>query len=153
MWRDSAGKSGWQGVVLVAISYAYFLIFAQFAFLNRLGELGFEGAHLKAVMGAMALGGIFFSLLTPRVGRWTSAEMRLCAGFMASAAATFLTLAHLSLTACVIDAFVIGAALALLTVTLASNLRHWMGNRNLLFKIGLGTGIGYLVCKFSIRQC
>src|SRR6478672_2859851 len=59
-------NSGWQGVCLVAITYVYFLIFAQFAFINRLSELGILGAHLKAVMGAMAFGGILFSLLTPR---------------------------------------------------------------------------------------
>ena len=29
-------NSGWRGASLVAITYVYFLIFAQFAFLNRL---------------------------------------------------------------------------------------------------------------------
>ena len=32
--------SGWRGVTLIAITYVYFLIFAQFAFLSRLAELG-----------------------------------------------------------------------------------------------------------------
>ena len=31
---------GWQGVVLIATTYVYFLIFAQFGFLKRLAELG-----------------------------------------------------------------------------------------------------------------
>ena len=50
--------SGWQGACLVAITYVYFLIFAQFAFLKRLATLGITDAHLKPVMEVMAVGGI-----------------------------------------------------------------------------------------------
>jgi cytochrome c oxidase cbb3-type subunit 2 len=39
--------------------------------------------------------------------------------------------------------FVIGASLAVLTVTMASELRTWLGKSNTLLKIGLGTGMGY----------
>ncbi|MGA7158154.1 MAG: hypothetical protein WBY53_14975, partial [Acidobacteriaceae bacterium] len=60
-------SSGWQGIALIAITYVYFLIFAQFAFLHRLTALHIADAHLKTVMAAMALGGILFSLLTPRL--------------------------------------------------------------------------------------
>jgi hypothetical protein len=49
-------------MALIAITYVYFLIFAQFAFLNRLAELGIADTHLKLVMSAMAIGGILFSL-------------------------------------------------------------------------------------------
>jgi len=59
-----------QGASLIAITYVYFLIFAQFSFLTRLANLGVAGAHLKAVMAAMAIGGILCSLLTPRISRW-----------------------------------------------------------------------------------
>jgi cytochrome c oxidase cbb3-type subunit 2 len=44
--------------------------------------------------------------------------------------------------------FLIGAGLGLLAVTLAADLRQWTGARNPLFKVGLGTGIGYLICNF-----
>ena len=54
----------------MAITYVYFLIFAQFAFLKRLATLGIADSHLKVVMGAMAAGGILLSLLTPRVTRF-----------------------------------------------------------------------------------
>ena len=67
MLRGDLRQSGWQGASLVAITYVYFLIFAQFAFLKRLASLGVAGPHLQAVMAAMAVGGILFSLLTPRV--------------------------------------------------------------------------------------
>ena len=67
--------SGWKGVCLVAITYVYFLIFAQFAFLKRLAILGIADEHLKAVMGAMAAGGILLSLVTPRVA-WLPSPQR-----------------------------------------------------------------------------
>jgi len=54
MPQSDSRRSGWQGISLVAITYVYFLIFAQFAFLHRLADLGIAGAHLKAVMAAMA---------------------------------------------------------------------------------------------------
>ena len=70
--------TGWQGIALVAITYVYFLIFAQFAFLHRLAELGLADARLQAVMAAMAAGGILFSLLTPRLKIWLSGDRCAC---------------------------------------------------------------------------
>jgi len=145
MSRYSGLKSGWQGASLVAITYVYFLIFAQFAFLKRLATLGVAGAHLTAVMAAMAAGGILLSLLTPRVKLWPSPNSRLRAGLAASAVAAFLSLLPLGLAASIAVSFLIGAALGLLTVTLVTHLRQWTGNRHPLLLVGLGTGIGYLI--------
>ena len=139
---------GWQGVCLVVITYVYFLIFAQFAFLQRLASLGIAGSELKAVMAAMACGGILFSLLTPRLKRWPSAHLRLGFGLGASGTAALLALLPLGTAAAMAVATLIGAGLGLLTVTLVTHLRQFAGNRNPLFKVGLGTGIGYLVCNF-----
>jgi hypothetical protein len=73
-------QEGWRGVTLVAITYVYFLIFAQFAFLKRLAEIGIAGNYLKMVMGAMAAGGILASLLAPRIVG-ASAQRRLQIAF------------------------------------------------------------------------
>src|ERR1035441_5105419 len=140
-------NSGWQGACLVAITYVYFLIFAQFAFLNRLGALGIAGAHLKAVMGAMAAGGMLLSILTPRMKHWSSPTLRLRIGFAVSGIAAFLSLLSLGVVASLIVAPLIGAGLGLLTVTLVTHLRKWTGDEHALFKVGLGTGIGYLLCN------
>ena len=148
MLRGKAHKSGWQGVVLVAVTYVYFLIFAQFAFVHRLASLGLEDAYLKAVMAAMAVGGILVSLIAPRVKMWAAPAARLRAGFVAAGAAALLTLLPLGLASSLEVSFLIGAGLGLLTVTLATDLPAWTGNRNPLFKVGLGTGIGYLICNF-----
>jgi cytochrome c oxidase cbb3-type subunit 2 len=147
MLRNNGRASGWQGVSLVAITYVYFLIFAQFAFLKRLTSLGVAGSHLNAVMAAMATGGILFSLLTPRLSLWPLPSLRLRTGLCLSATAAFLSLLPLGTAACIFLSFVIGAGLGLLTVTLVTHLRCWIGNRNPLLLVGLGTGAGYFVCN------
>lgn len=147
MLRSDWRKSGWQGASLVAITYVYFLIFAQFAFLKRLASLGVAGTHLTAVMAAMAAGGILLSLITPRVRIWPSPNLRLRIGLCASGAAAFLSLLPLGPAASIAVSFLIGSGLGLLTVTLVTHLRQWTGNRFPLLIIGLGTGVGYLVCN------
>jgi cbb3-type cytochrome oxidase cytochrome c subunit len=147
MLHSNSRVSGWQGASLVAITYVYFLIFAQFAFLKRLASLGVAGSHLSAVMAAMATGGILFSLLTPRLSLWPSPSLRLRVGLCLSAAAAFSSLLPLGAAACIVLSFLIGAGLGMLTVTLVTHLRCWMGNRNPLLLVGLGTGAGYLVCN------
>ena len=46
---DGRDNNGWRGVALVALTYVYFLIFAQFGFLRRLAELGITEAALPAM--------------------------------------------------------------------------------------------------------
>ena len=148
MKPSDTNVAGWRGVSLVAITYVYFLIFAQFAFLKRLAELNITDTHLKAVMAAMALGGILFSLLTPRTTRIPSPSRRLQTGLALCTTAALLTLLHLSLAASIATAFLIGTGLGILTVTLVTHLRSWLGTGNLLLKVALGTGLGYLLCNF-----
>jgi len=147
MLRSRWQQTGWQGASLVAITYVHFLIFAQFAFLNRLASLGLAGAHLKAVMAAMAIGGISFSLFAPSLNRWLSPNLRACLGLLVSSMAAFLSLLPLNFTGSLCVSFLVGAGLGLLTVTLVTHLRKWTGNQNPLLLVGLGTGTGYLVCN------
>jgi len=144
MLSDKASRSGWQGVGLVAITYVYFLIFAQFAFLKRLAVLGIADAHLKAVMAAMALGGILFSLLAPRLTFCPSPQLRLRIAFAACGAAAALSLSPLGVAASMAVSLLIGCGLGLLTVTLVTYLRQWLGSGNQLLKVGLGTVYGRL---------
>ena len=139
--------SGWRGVFLVAITYVYFLIFAQFALLNRLGELGIADTHLKVVMGAMALGGIGFSLLASLKVFEPWARLRLQIAFLVCAATAMLSLLPLELSGSVAIAFLIGAALGTLTVTLVANLRLWIGSEDPILQVGMGTGLGYFLCN------
>jgi cbb3-type cytochrome oxidase cytochrome c subunit len=138
---------GWRGIVLVAGTYVYFLIFAQFGFLKRLAQLGFSADHLKAIMAAMAAGGILASLLAPRVPWLRAPKLRLQAAFFGCGLAAVLTLLPLNLAGCVGVAFLIGISLGTLTVTLVSYLALWIGGRYPLLKIALGTGLGYWICN------
>lgn len=147
MLRVKSSASGWRGAALVAVTYVYFLIFAQFAFLRRLADLGVAGAGLKFDMAAMALGGILFILLAPRVSLWPSATLRLRAAFVGCAVAAYLALLPLRFAGAAAVAFLIGAALGLLTVTLTAHLPRFAGNRHPLLMTGLGTGIGYFCCN------
>jgi mono/diheme cytochrome c family protein len=139
--------SGWRGIALIAITYIYFLIFAQFAFLKRLAALGITDDHLKAVMGAMACGGILFSLSAPRITLCPSPGLRLRVGLTACGLAAALSVLPLGLAASVAVSGLIGCGLGLLTVTLVTNLRRWLGTGNPLLQVALGTGLGYLVCN------
>lgn len=147
MARLKAFASGWSGVVIVAVTYVYFLIFAQFAFLNRLAQFGIADAHLKLVMAAMAFGGIALSLLSALKSSEDSGRRRLQFSFLICGGAAALTLLPLSLGGSIALALLIGAGVGLLTVTVVSNLRHWIGPGDGLFQVGLGTGIGYFICN------
>ncbi|HEY1255471.1 MAG TPA: cbb3-type cytochrome c oxidase subunit II, partial [Terracidiphilus sp.] len=147
MSRGNHSFTGWQGASLVAITYVYFLIFAQFAFLKRHASLDIADSHLTAVMTAMAIGGIFFSLLAPRLSLWPSPNLRLRIGLSVSGAGAFLSLLQLNLALGILVSSLIGAGLGFLTVTLVTHLRQWTGNRNPLLLVGLGTGAGYFICN------
>jgi cbb3-type cytochrome oxidase cytochrome c subunit len=138
---------GWQGASLVTITYVHFLIFAQFAFLKRLTTLGIADEHLKPIMAVMAFGGIALSLLAPRFAFLPFAKTRLRIGLATSAVAAFLTLLPLTFALAIAVSFLIGAGLGLLTVTLVTHLRAFVGDHHPLLAVGAGTGIGYLVCN------
>jgi cbb3-type cytochrome c oxidase subunit II len=150
MSRLSIQRSGWRGVGLVAITYAYFLIFAQFAFLRRLTQLGIADSHLKIVMAAMAAGGILFSLLASQRVFGPSPRLRLQAALLVCGVAALLTLLPLSINESIAISVLIGAGVGLLTVTLVSHLYMWLGDGDSLLRVGLGTGLGYLICNLPV---
>jgi len=139
--------AGWPGVFLVAITYVYFLIFAQFGFIQCLEDQGIAAVGLKYVMGAMAAGGVVVSWWAYRVeSRWSLAG-RVSVGFVACALGAIISLAPLNTVSAAVVALWIGVSLAWLTVTLVANLHVWMGATLPLVKVGLGTGLGYFLCN------
>jgi cytochrome c oxidase cbb3-type subunit 2 len=141
---------GWRACLLIAATYFHFLIFAQFAFLSRLAAWSPGGASLKPAMGAMALGGILFSLLTAYVGVRIPARLRIRISLAACAITAFAATFDLSYPLAVLLSFAIGASLAVLTVTMASELKQWLGSRAVLVKIGIGTGFGYWLANLPL---
>lgn len=140
---------GWRAVVLIAATYVYFLIFAQFGFLHRLAAAGVVDAALKPMMAAMAAGGIGGSLLAARA-KASGAAWRLRFALFGCAAAAGLTLLPLSAAAFAVVAFLIGGSLGVLTVTLAAYLPLWTGRSHALLRVGIGTGLGYWICNVPV---
>ena len=139
--------AGWQGTSLVAITYVYFLIFAQFAFLAHLARRSIAGQNLNAVMAAMAIGGVLVSLLAPRLRDLPSPNLRLRIAFALCGAAALFAYLPLNLAGAAAVAFLIGIGLALLTVTLVTHLGEWSGGGDPLLAVGIGTGLAYLACN------
>ncbi|MGC8548137.1 MAG: cbb3-type cytochrome c oxidase subunit II [Acidobacteriaceae bacterium] len=143
--KITSSASGWQGIALITGTYTYFLIFAQFGFLKRLDEVGLSNSHLKAVMAAMAVGGILASFAAAWVRVEANPVRRLQAGLLGCALAAALTVLPLGLAGALVLAALIGISLGVLTVTMVTHLPLWMGSRQPLVKIALGTGAAYFI--------
>lgn len=127
----------------------FFLIFAQFAFLEWVDDAGFS-ASSRAIMGAMGLVGFAASLYTARLLTRVSAMVLMRWGFglcALTAAATPLAVSWLGLM--ILSAF-IGLGLGILTVSLASGLTGLTGKRGFGLQVGLGAGLAYLACNLPV---
>jgi cytochrome c oxidase cbb3-type subunit 2 len=125
---------------VVAMVYAYFLIFAQFAWVELLRAAGNSPAMETAALGAMALAGIASGFVvarkpvTPVLLRLSLVVAGLTSALSPWAASMPLALGISLLT---------GAALGAATVALAPLLPRWCG----VAWIGAGTGVGYALCN------
>ena len=136
-----------RAVLFIASTYVYFLIFAQFGFLKRLGELQVGQVSLTPVMAAMAVGGIAASLFAQKLLRAWTVRTRMRAGFAGCALTAVLSLLPLNIWSAGLLAAGIGLSLGLLTVTLVAHLRGWIGSAEPLLTVALGTGLGYFFCN------
>jgi len=137
-----------RAVGLVAVVYVYFLIFAEFAFLEWVRPVTGDGVWLRLVMGGMAGGGVCGSLVAARTFR--RGDQRPLAGWLLGAAAAALVALGAPtagwpglLAAALAVGFVLGGA----TVTLAAGLLDCVPARHLGLTVGLGTGLAYAVCN------
>lgn len=131
---------GIRAAIVVAGVYGYFLIFAQFAFVEllRAGGVGLNAE--KAVLGLMAAAGIASGFLTA----WRGASERairiaLAAAAFAGAIAPFANHG----VAAFLTAMATGCALGVATVSMSAMIRGWCG----VGWVGLGTGLGYAICN------
>lgn len=129
-----------RAAILIAAVYGYFLIFAQFSFVELIRAGGVDATEEKAVLGAMAVAGIAAGFFVAWRGVSTrSLRAALVAAAVVAVFAPFLNTMPFALAT---GAFA-GAALGIATVSLATLLRGWCG----LFWVGLGTGLGYGFCN------
>jgi cytochrome c553 len=133
-------------VVLVAATYFYFLIFAEFAFLE-LVRVAVSGTELRLIMAALGVGGMVGAAGMAAVFRLRRARMLLTWILRVCAAGAGLALVAQGVLTCLSIGFLCGAALGALTVGVASVLRDAIGPGRLGFGLGMGTGVAYALCN------
>ncbi|MCU0797659.1 MAG: cbb3-type cytochrome c oxidase subunit II [Akkermansiaceae bacterium] len=126
----------WRAAGAVAGVYGFFLIFAQFAFVELMRGKGIDAAEEKLALGAMALAGIVAGFLTARFG---ASARRLRHALVVCVVAGMVAPILPGLAV----AMLTGAALGIATVSLAVLLPTWGG----VVWVGLGTGVGYALCN------
>ena len=129
-----------RAAIVVAAVYGYFLIFAQFSFVELLRAGGASLMQEKVALGTMAVAGMASGFLAA----WRGASpgmVRAALGLAAvsSALAPFVKVMPGALGI----ALATGCALGVATVALAAMLPAWCG----VAWIGLGTGLGYAFCN------
>lgn len=135
-------------VVAVAATYVYFLIFAQFGFLQALTEaLGAQHHLLKPVLGLMGLAGIGGSVVAARLLGRKSDRPLIMAGYVIAGAAAGLTWVARTPAVFFACALLTGVGTGLVTVGLASMLRREVGGERLGRCLGIGTGLAYAFCN------
>lgn len=147
--RSGAGRGGGAaaGILAVAATYVFFLIYAQFGFLALLALHGLSTANVGRVMASMGIAGLLASLATGRLLAFFPARGLLAWGFVGCAATALLSLVCRGIPALMGIAALIGLFTALLTVSLAAGLRGLVGGHRFGSAVGLGTGLAYLFCN------
>jgi cytochrome c oxidase cbb3-type subunit 2 len=137
---DAVNRLAMRAALSVAAVYGFFLIFAQFSFVELLRGAGIGVDVERAVLGAMAAAGIAGGFLTAWRGV-SPPRIRMALGVAALAAA----LAPLAsgTAAFIAIALATGAALGVATAGLSALLPAWCG----VVWVGVGTGLGYAFCN------
>ncbi len=136
-----------RATVVIAAVYGYFLIFAQFAFLDLLEKAAVPSGLMPSVLAAMVVGGVSGGFVAVwRIGR-DGASGLLRHALAAAALVAALSL-HVHGTICaVLLAVATGLVLGVATVALAARLREWLRGPRAPLWVGVGTGLAYAVCN------
>ncbi|MEO5716654.1 MAG: cbb3-type cytochrome c oxidase subunit II [Luteolibacter sp.] len=130
-----------RAAVVVAAVYGYFLIFAQFSFVELLRSGGATLMQEKIALGAMAVTGMAAGFFAA----WRGASPRMVRGALALAALSAAAAPYWnSMPGALVVGVATGAALGMATVGLAALVPAWCG----VAWVGLGTGLGYALCNF-----
>jgi len=143
------GRARWSAVGLIAATYGYFLIFAQFGFLHRVREsLGQEYWNLVlGVMGLAGMIGAFFTWIRYRKG---TGRIWLTVSFIGAGGGAFLAGIGMHLSFFVLSAFVSGFFLSTLTVSLIAVLAEVLPVKGVGLVCGLGTGAAYFLSNVPV---
>ncbi len=129
-----------RGAGVVAMVYAHFLIFAQFAWVELLRAAGGTPMSEKIALGSMAAAGMAAGFWVARRERrpWLI-RVALGGAALSAALAPWAAAGPWALGISILT----GAAIGTMTVSLAVTLPRWGG----IVWAGLGTGLGYALCN------
>lgn len=134
------------GTLMVCATYVYFLIYSQFAFLDRITEV-LPDRSPDPILGAMGLAGLMGAGAAGRILKTrpmiTTMLWSLMGCSMAASVTPFLDSAPLF----GLVAALMGFSLGMETVTLATLLPRLCGGRYFGRFVGLGTGLAYFFCN------
>lgn len=125
---------------VVAMVYAHFLIFAQFAWVELMRGAGGTAESEKIALGSMAAAGIAAGFV---VARRNTGPFVLQLSFLVAGLSAALAPWAASMPLAVMISLLTGASIGTMTITLATLLPRWCG----LAWTGLGTGLGYALCN------
>lgn len=137
-------------ILWIATIYFYFLIFAQFAFLELLKVQQTNELAIKLVMGAMGGGGIIGSLITPYLLKHIKVSQLMRVSALCCGVVSFCSLFSGALFLFIPIAFLMGVSLGILTVSLAGHVTRIFGRLNVALGVGIGTGVAYGFCNLPL---
>lgn len=143
------GRTRWSGIGLIAATYVYFLVFAQFGFLHRVRESLGPG-HWNLVLGVMGLAGLVGAIFTMACYRSGSGRHWLMAGFVGACVGALLAADASELYVFALSAGMSGFFLSTLTVALVGVLGEMLPTDRIGQVCGIGTGAAYFVSNIPM---
>ncbi len=141
-------KHSWGPRILIACGYSYFLIFAQFGFIQSLSEKGLRGDSQNLILGCMAIAGIGSSLLNGFGKKPLDPLVSVQKGLLLCALMAFGSLWAESIWSFVLVATGTGLGVGQATVALAGGLsRISHKSANTAMHAAWGTGLAYFICN------
>jgi MFS family permease len=138
---------GLGGTLAIVATYVFFLIYAQFAFLELGKAATSDPDVLNYLLLPMGLGGAVVSLILAfRLQNFSNKKL-LQIGFLGCGVTALLSVLSTNLIFLSTLSLFIGIFLALVTVTLAAGLRELLPTKNFGLQVGLGTGLAYFICN------
>ncbi len=136
-------------VAAIVATYGYFLLFAEFAFLELAKPLFGGELALRPLLAVLGAGGVIGSLLAAQGFTLRRFRGALAGGFVGCALGAALALGA-GQTGLWLAGAVVGLSLGWTTVVLSSGLRATVGGRRLGLCCGLGTGLAYAACNIPL---
>lgn len=147
--RTTTFSISWRAVVLIAATYFYFLIFAQFGFLHRVAEV--VGAdYWNVVLGAMGLSGAVGAIWTAFKFKAGQGRQWLLVSFIGAAGGALFAAIGTHSSILFVSAMVSGFFLAMLTTSLVGVLAVTLPVQGVGLICGIGTGVAYFFSNVPV---